>query len=134
MRPAMYATLKLIHISAATLSICGFVLRGTWMLRDSDWLRHAGVRIVPHVVDTLFLASGIGLVWVLHLPVLRLPWLMAKLVAIVVYIGLGMVALRRGRSKTARTAAFGGALLVFAYIVGVAISKSANSWFALLTG
>jgi len=128
----MYATLKLIHIAAATLSISGFVLRGIWMLRDSGWLRRTGVRVVPHVVDTAFLASGIALVWVLHLPVLRLPWLMTKLVAIVVYIGLGMLALRHGRSKTARTAAFGGALLVYAYIVGVAISKSTSSWFAYL--
>jgi uncharacterized membrane protein SirB2 len=130
----MYETLKLVHISAATLSICGFVLRGTWMLQDSAWLGRTGVRVVPHVVDTVFLASGIGLVWLLHLPVLRIPWLMTKLVAIVVYIGLGMLALRRGRSKTARASAFGAALLVYAYIVGVAISKSTSSWLAFLAG
>lgn len=128
----MYATLKFVHIIAASLTICGFVLRGAWMLSNSPRLERRAVRIVPHVIDTLFLATGVALIWTLKLPVLHLPWLIAKLIAIVVYIGLGMVALRLGRTMSTRIVAFALALAVFAYIVGVALSKSVASWLALV--
>lgn len=127
----MYLTLKYIHIGAAVLSISGFVLRGAWMLSASPLLDRRIVRILPHVVDTLFLLSGIALVLVLRLSVPDQPWLIAKLVALVFYIVLGMVALRRGRTPAVRLAAFLLALAVFAYIAGVALSKSTASWLAL---
>jgi uncharacterized membrane protein SirB2 len=128
----VYSILKLVHVGAAILSISGFALRGYWMLTGSALLGQPLVRIAPHIVDTLFLLSGIGLIAVLNLPVLHLPWLLAKLVAVVVYILLGTVALKRGRTKTIRTIALGLATLTFLYIVGIALNKSAASWFALL--
>ncbi len=127
----MYATLKLIHIIAATLTISGFLLRGFWMLSGSPNLNAKAVRIAPHVIDSVFLFSGIGLVWLLQLPVLSQPWLMAKLIAVVIYIILGMIALRRGKTMHARVTALLLALATFAYIVGVALSKSTGSWLAL---
>lgn len=127
----MYSILKLVHVSAAILSISGFALRGYWMLTGSALLGQPLARITPHIVDTLFLLSGIGLIAVLNLPVLQVPWLLVKLAAVVVYILLGTIALKRGRSKTVRTIAFGLAILTFLYIVGIALSKSATSWFSL---
>ena len=124
----MYATLKLIHICAAILTISGFVLRGFWMLRESPYLNKPVVRIAPHVIDSAFLLTGIALIWTLHLPVLSQPWLLAKLGALVLYVLLGMVALRRGRSRKIRTTAFVLALATFSYIVGVALNKSMASW------
>ena len=67
----------------------------------------------------------------LNLPVLTQPWLVAKLVALVVYVVLGSIALRRGRTQQIRAIAFVMALATFAYIVGVALSKSATSWLGL---
>ena len=52
------------------------------------------------------------------------PWLAAKLVALLAYIGLGALALRPGRSKGARAAAWLAALAVFAYIAAVAVTRS----------
>jgi uncharacterized membrane protein SirB2 len=40
---------------------------------------------------------------------------------LLVYIGLGMVALRRGTTKKGRVMAWIGALLTFGYIVAVAL-------------
>ena len=85
-------------------------------------------RIAPHVVDTLFLATGIVLVLQLRLPVLQTDWLMAKLVGLVVYIVLGAMTLRPGRGQRARLQAFVGALLAFAYVVNTAITKSVLPW------
>lgn len=129
----MYMTLKMIHVAAATLTISGFMLRGHWMLKQSPLLDRPAVRIVPHVVDTVFLLSGIGLIVVLRLPVLNQPWLLTKFAALVIYILLGMVALRRGRTMRNRATAFWLAVVTFAYIVGVAMNKSTASWAAAIS-
>jgi uncharacterized membrane protein SirB2 len=63
-----------------------------------------------------------------------MPWLAAKIAGLVVYIGLGMVALRHGRTQRVRTVAFGGALMVYGYIVSVALNKSVAGAFARLAG
>ena len=127
----MYATLKLVHVASAIVSVSGFALRGWWMLQGSALLEHRLVRVLPHVVDSLFLLTGVGLVATLGFPVLARPWLVVKLSAVVVYILLGMVALRRGRTRGTRAVAFVLALATFAWIVGIAISKSAFGWLAL---
>ena len=126
----MYSTLKLIHVSAAILTVSGFILRGMWMLANSPNLQRRIVRIAPHIIDTVFLLSGIGLIWTLHLPVLNQPWLLTKFVALIVYILLGTVALKRGKTRTIRMTALVLALMTFAYIGGVALTKSMESWLA----
>lgn len=126
----MYLTLKYAHISFATLSIAGFVLRGFWMFRQSTNLGRAVVRIAPHVVDTAFLLTGIWLVVLLQLNMKEQSWLIAKLVALILYIVFGAIALRRGRMMQIRTVAFVAALTTYLYIVGVALTKSSASWLA----
>jgi len=118
-----YLALKHFHITCAALSGTLFFVRGIWMLRASALLQQRWVRIVPHVIDTLLLASALALViWSHQYPIAQ-NWLTAKLIALIAYIGLGTVALKRGKTKGARTAAFIGALLVFGYIVKVALTR-----------
>lgn len=128
----MYEILKHVHIWAAVLTISGFVLRGLWMIRESPLLQHRLSCILPHVIDTIFLLSGIGLVVALNLPVMRSPWLIAKLAALVAYVLLGTVALKRGRTPGIRRTAFVLALVTFAFIVGVAIYKTPWSWMSVI--
>ncbi len=129
----MYETLKLIHIGTAVLTISGFVLRGYWMLSGSPQLQKKLVRIAPHIIDTAFLLSGIALIVTLHIPLLSQNWLLMKFVALAAYIVLGTIALGRGKTMRSRTTAFVLALATFAYIVGVALSKSTGSWMTLLS-
>jgi uncharacterized membrane protein SirB2 len=126
----MYSILKIIHISFAILSIAGFALRGFWMFRESTNLDRTAVRVAPHVIDTVFLITGIWLVVLLQLNLTEQSWLIAKFVALVLYIVLGAIALRRGRTMQIRTAAFTAALMTYLYIVGVALYKSPASWLA----
>lgn len=128
----MYATLKLIHVGTAILTISGFMLRGYWMISGSPMLKLKFVKVLPHIVDTVFLLSGIGLIVVLKLPVLSQNWLLMKFAALVAYIVLGAIALGRGKTKRARVVAFVFSLAVFAYIAGVALSKSTASWIDLV--
>lgn len=118
-----YLGLKHFHMGCAALSGALFVLRGVWMMRASNMLQRRWVRVAPHVVDTLLLASAIGLAAWSHQYPGRQPWLTAKVVALLGYIVLGSIALKRGRTKGQRQAAFAAALALFAYIVSVAVTK-----------
>ncbi|KFC71859.1 SirB2 family protein [Massilia sp. LC238] len=119
-----YIALKHLHVTFVALSGLLFLVRGIWMLRASPRLEQRWARIVPHIVDTLLLASAIGLAVVSHQYPGQMPWLTAKVVGLVAYIVLGTIALKRGRTQGLRTAAFVGALACFAYIVAVAVTKN----------
>ena len=127
-----YLVLKSLHVITAIVTISGFLLRGYWMLLDSENLQRRIVRVLPHVIDTLFLLSGLAMLWLLHLNPATQPWLLAKFAGLVAYVLLGMVALRRGQTRQVRAIAFVAAVSSFAYIVGVALAKSPLSWIAYL--
>ena len=127
----MYLILKNFHMVLATLTITGFLLRGYWMMSSSSLRQNRATKVLPHILDTLFLASGIWLVVLLGLAPLQHSWLLAKLTGLLAYIGLGMIAMRFGRTRQIRAIAFIAALAAFAYIVGVALAKSPLSWAAL---
>jgi uncharacterized membrane protein SirB2 len=115
---------KSLHVSAVVLSYALFFLRGVWMLQGSPRLGARWVRTVPHVVDTVLLAAAVVLVFMLRQYPFGTGWLTAKVIGLVVYIGLGTVALRRGRSQRVRLRAWIAAQAVFVYIVSVALTKN----------
>ncbi|MGI9201749.1 MAG: SirB2 family protein [Woeseiaceae bacterium] len=120
--------MKNLHQLFAILTITGFVVRAIWTMRASPLLEHRATRIAPHVIDTLFLITGIIMVIQLQLAVLQNSWLLAKFAGLFFYIILGALALRHGRPTNFRIAAFSGALLAYAYIVNTAITKSPIPW------
>ena len=128
----IYIKMKMLHTALALVSISGFALRGYWMLTRSAWLQRRATRIIPHVNDALLLGVGIWLVASLAINPFTEPWLLAKFTGLVVYILLGMVALKRGRTQQIRLIALVSAIAVFVYIIGVAIAKSPFSWLAAL--
>ncbi|MEM7253523.1 MAG: SirB2 family protein [Pseudomonadota bacterium] len=125
----MYETVKLLHMTVAMISVLGFFVRGLWMLSDSAMLSRKWVRIAPHIVDTILLASAITLLITLALNPLNAPWVLVKIVGVLLYIGLGVVALR-GPTRTARTLAFVAAIAVVIFIFSVAFSKLPLGFFA----
>jgi uncharacterized membrane protein SirB2 len=127
-----YLIVKSLHVGCAALSISGFAARGGLMLADSPLLQTPFVRIAPHVVDTLLLASAIWLAWMLGAAPFAQGWLTAKVLALVAYIVLGSLALRRGPTKAVRSAAFVAALLAAAYIVSVAVTRDPRGLLAWL--
>lgn len=125
------APLKLIHVSAVALSYSLFFLRGIWMLRESALLQQRWVKIAPHTVDSVLLASAIALAWQLGYSPLNSPWLAAKIVALLLYIVIGSVAIKRGRTRQIRLAAWVAAQLMFFYIVSVALTHDPQPWLHL---
>ena len=100
------------------------------MLAAPDRLRRTWVRVVPHVVDTVLLASALYLAG--QLGPGAGSWLAAKVAGLVVYVAAGVVALRGGKTRGARIAAFVFALATFGYIVSVAVTKSPWGFFAAM--
>jgi uncharacterized membrane protein SirB2 len=127
-----YAALKMIHMTAVALSGAGFFARGLGMLNDAAWVKRRLAKTLPHLVDTVLIVSALWLAWILRLTPANAPWITAKIVGLFVYIGIGMVALRFGRTKTVRGVAWLLAMLTFAYIVSVAMTKDPRGFFAAL--
>jgi uncharacterized membrane protein SirB2 len=118
-----YHAVKNLHVGAAALSIVLFIVRIGWMMGSPQRLRQRWVKVVPHVIDTVLLASALWLAWQLGADGTR-GWLAAKIGALVLYIMLGMIALKRGKTRRVRIAAAAAALATFGYIVSVALTKS----------
>lgn len=119
-----YLAIKHLHVTCVVLSGLGFCLRGIWMMRESPLARHRLARILPHVIDTLLLGSALTLAWMSGQYPFVSGWLTAKLFGLIGYILLGMMALRRGRTRALRIRFFVLALGTYAYIVSVALSRN----------
>jgi len=119
-----YEVLKLIHIASVIVSYALFFLRGVWLMRDSEKLRQRWVKILPHIVDTILLTSAIALAMTIQQNPLDHSWLTAKVAGLLLYIGLGMIAIRFGKTRRTKIMAWIAAQCVFIYIVLVALTKS----------
>jgi uncharacterized membrane protein SirB2 len=118
-----YLAVKHLHVTFVALSGIFFLVRGVLMLADAPALQRRFFRIAPHIVDTLLLASALVMVvWSAQYPFVQ-SWLTAKVIALDVFIALGTIALKPGKSKGLRTGAFIAALAVFAYIIKVAVTR-----------
>ncbi|MGH8207507.1 MAG: SirB2 family protein [Steroidobacteraceae bacterium] len=138
-----YATLKLIHVSAVAVSGSGFAARGLGAWNGAAWVRGRVARTLPHLVDTVLLLSALGMLWTVRLSPWALPWLRAKIIGLVFYIVFGAIALRRLRPRAAAPLGLRGpgrpvglaawvlALLIFGYIISVALTKSPLGVFSL---
>ena len=118
-----YQLLINLHISTALISLLLFLLRGVRVLRYGQQNRPRWMKWLPHVNDTILFILGIVLMLTIHQYPVVDAWLTAKLAALIVYILLGMVVMKWARQRRSQFVAWLGALVVFAYMVGVAITK-----------
>jgi len=121
----VFTWIKLVHVSCVTLSFTLFFTRGLWILGRPGRPLWKWLRVLPHIVDTLLLASGLTLAFLIHqYPFVNSGWLTAKVIGLIAYISLGMFAFRSTSPQAARWTMWVMALLVFGYIVSVAITMS----------
>ncbi|WLQ14668.1 SirB2 family protein [Hahella aquimaris] len=121
-----YMLLKHIHMTCVALTFASFTLRFIWMILESPLLQRKLSKILPHIIDTVLLLSAIGLALKLQQYPFHNGWLTAKVVGLIIYIALGVFALKRGKTKGTRILFGLSAYTAFAYIVMVALTKS--SW------
>ncbi len=94
------------------------------MLAESAWLNHPLTRTLPHIIDTMLLGSAVGLVILTRQYPIYETWLNAKIIGLVLYIVIGSIALKRGKTTSIRFAALFCAAATFVYIVAVALNKN----------
>ena len=125
-----YLLLKAVLVGCVAATYGLFFTRGVWMMRGSPRLQRRWVKILPHVVDTLLLASAVWLAILIRQYPLVDAWLTAKVGGLVAYIVLGTIALKRGRTRRVRVAAWIAAQAVLLYIVAVAVTHDPAPWRA----
>ena len=119
-----YEFVKYIHVTAITLSISGFIFRVLLKANNSPYQSKYWFKKLPHKVDIILLASALTMVYILGVNPLTTFWIAEKIIGLLIYIMLGMVALRWGRTKNIRMTAAVMAAVVFSYIVYVAHYKA----------
>ena len=126
-----YYWIRQLHIATVVFNICFFSLRFYWMLHHPALVQKRWVRRLSLFNDTLLLTAGISMAVMSRQYPFDAPWLTAKLLVLILYILLGTMALRLGRSRRERIVYGLLALLSAGYIVSVALSRTPASWSLL---
>lgn len=124
----LYQIIKTTHILCAISSISFFIIRGIWMMQSSQRLAQSWVKTTSRTIDTILLMSALSLVFITEQYPGVMGWLTVKLIALLVYIGLGMVALHWGKTRQIRITAWIASIIVFSYIVSVALTRNPLSF------
>jgi uncharacterized membrane protein SirB2 len=125
----MYEILKHTHLTALALSFLLFFVRGCLMMRSSPASKHRSLTITPHIVNLILIGTGISLAVLLKFNPGSQPWLVVKLVALILYIVLGILTFKHPKLAIRKTLWL-LSLVVFAFIVSVAVSKNPYGFFA----
>lgn len=98
------------------------------MINHSAMLSHPLIKVLPHLIDAVLLISAIGLIMIVQQYPFYHHWLTVKVVALLVYIFLGMIAFKWAKTKFTKVLFWALAMMVFGYIVSVALTKT-PLWF-----
>ena len=125
-----YPQIRIVHIGAVIASGALFALRGAGVLSGARWPMAAPLRYLSYSIDTVLLTAALMLIAVLPAALFANHWLTVKLSLLVVYIVLGSLALKRGRSARVRGVCYVAALALFAAVVGIARTHQPLGWLA----
>ena len=126
-----YPQIKFVHVLCVILSGSLFALRGAMMLAGSSLTNRAPLRVASYAIDTTLLTAALMLITILHQYPFVQAWLTVKVLLLVVYIVLGVYALRRGRTRRVRALSYFAALAVFLSIVSVALAHNPLGWVTM---
>jgi uncharacterized membrane protein SirB2 len=121
-----YPQIKLVHVYAVIASGALFALRGGAQLAGAGWTMAAPLRYLSYTVDTVLLTAALMLATILHQYPFVHGWLTVKVLLLVVYVVLGSLALKRGRTPALRAWCYFAALAVYLFIASVA--RAHNPW------
>jgi len=120
-----YLVLKHAHAGLAYLSVTLFAARAALSYTRPALLQGKALRIAPHLIDTLLLAAGVTLAVLAGFSPHNQPWLAAKLVALLAYIALGSIGLKKLHGSPWRAVVLALALAMPLYMIAMAKTKLA---------
>lgn len=122
-----YSQVKLLHVSTVVISLILFISRVLLLLKRPTILKHPALRILPHINDSILLFSAVSLLILAELtPGSDNPWLVAKIIAMIIYILTGMFLLKWASTTRSILSLFFLALIIYFYIIHTAIYKNIN--------
>jgi uncharacterized membrane protein SirB2 len=127
-----YGDIRFAHVSCVLLSGGLFLSRGLMRIADAPMTSHRALRVSSYLIDTALLCAGVLLTLILQQYPLTDAWLTTKVLLLIVYIALGLYALKRAHRRSARVMAYLGALVTYAFIIGVAVTHHPAGWFTLM--
>ena len=119
-----YLLLKTLHQATVASSLSIFSIRACGSLMGALWPKQRQARLVQHVNDTVLLGSAVALAVAAGFSPFNSPWLLVKILGLLVYVGLGTLVMREQAMKGVRMGAFLLALMIFGFIISVAVTKS----------
>jgi uncharacterized membrane protein SirB2 len=123
-----YVEVLHVHVGCVALSGTLFGTRALLRIANNPLANHGALRMLSHAIDTTLLGAAVLLTLIIHQYPITNAWLTTKLLLLVLYIGLGTIALKKARSRVERAAASAAALLVFGIIIGVALTHDPAGW------
>lgn len=118
----MYPTIKHLHMLLAVVSILFFLVRSAWLFTNNALLTKKPIKILPHIIDTFLLASGVTLMVITSQHPDGLNWLSVKLLLIVAYIAFGIFTFRANK-KSSRAIFFVLAITAVSFVLLLARTK-----------
>ena len=115
-----YLQIRHVHIAAVFASVLLFTIRGAALFAGASWARATPLRLLSYTIDITLLTAALMLVTILHQYPFVQAWLTAKVLLLVVYIALGIVAFWSGLPRRLRISAWLAALVVFGFIYSIA--------------
>ena len=128
----LYGDIRFAHVSCVLLSGGLFLSRGLMRIADAPIANHRALHVSSYLIDTALLSAGVLLTLILQQYPLTDAWLTTKVLLLIVYIALGLYALKRAHRRSARVMAYLGALVTYAFIIGVAVTHHPAGWFTLM--
>ena len=124
-----YSQIKWVHVASIIASGLLFMTRGSLVLARRERIAMlAPLRFLSYSIDTVLLSAALMLLTILPHAMYANGWLTLKLVLVVIYVVLGSLALKRGRTAGGRAGSFIAALAVYLTIVGIARVHHPLGW------
>ena len=111
---------KHIHVWCVVLSYALFITRILWKSSNSSRLKNPFVKIAPHAIDSLLLATGVTMAIILDLELFSVNWFSLKMVLLISYIGVGTIAMKSQKFRKPLTAV---ATILFFNMIYLAINR-----------
>lgn len=119
-----YLAVKHTHLLFAVLSIILFYVRSFSRLKTGVLAKNKVVFIGSHSIDTLLLISAVALIVMAGFNPLEQSWLLEKIILVVAYIVLGVVAAKQS-AKSAKLVLLAITTLILLVIGYLASAKTA---------
>ena len=118
-----YSEIRLVHIAAVLASGALFAMRGLALNLGATWATAAPLRYLSYTIDTVLLTAALMLMTIAQQYPFVHAWLTVKVLLLIVYIALGVLAFWKCRTRAARLGSWLAALAVYAFVFSVARTR-----------